>query len=131
MVSLRCAFSVLSLGSPKLQPRTAIESAQNDQATMVQTMLDSKEAILDKLKALFYEIDVEEDAGKKHAGSLTVTMFEEKMRNPDVHNFFESLGLDVWDACPHCIINVWAWFQRPQLTGLSNVLPFRQSRVSP
>ncbi|CAE7268764.1 para, partial [Symbiodinium sp. KB8] len=78
--------------------QTAIESAQNDQATMVQTMLDSKEAILDKLKALFYEIDVEEDAGKKHAGSLTVTMFEEKMRNPDVHNFFESLGLDVWDA---------------------------------
>ena len=82
--------------------QTAIESAQNDQTTMVQTMLDNKHAILEKLKSLFYEIDAD-DVANGHVGSLTMGVFEEKMKNPEVHDFFESLGLDVWDASLGCM----------------------------
>ena len=93
------ASSFCTSAISKVFCQTAIESAQNDQTTMVQTMLDSKEAILSKLKSLFYEIDADEVNAEGRAGELTVGVFEAKMKDPEVHNFFESLGLDIWDVC--------------------------------
>ncbi|CAE7807866.1 para [Symbiodinium sp. CCMP2592] len=74
--------------------QTAIESAQNDQTTMVHTMISNKNAILAKLQSLFYEIG----SDGCDRGQLTLGAFETKMKNPEVHDFLESLGLNVWDA---------------------------------
>ena len=74
--------------------QNAIESAQNDQTTMVHTMISNKKAILAKLKSLFYELG--SDGAQQ--GELTIATFEQKMEDPEVHDFLESLGLNVWDA---------------------------------
>ena len=71
---------------------TALESAQNDHATVVQSMLDNKEAHLDKLRAVFSSL------GASDTGAITFTMFEEKINTPEVKGYLETLGLDVWDA---------------------------------
>ncbi|CAE7204696.1 Scn8a [Symbiodinium sp. KB8] len=69
----------------------AIESAQKDHTTVVQNMLDNKEQHLQKLRALFEKI------GDKGAGGITYRVFEEKINSPAVRDYFETLGLDVWD----------------------------------
>ncbi|CAE7513691.1 Cacna1i [Symbiodinium pilosum] len=71
--------------------QTAIESAQNDQASMVQNILEEKEAHRDKLLDLFVEIGAEQE-------TITFDMFQEKINDPDVREYFTSIGLDVWDA---------------------------------
>ncbi|CAE7763345.1 ANK1 [Symbiodinium pilosum] len=71
---------------------SAIESAQNDHATVVQNMLDNKESHLKKLRALFSKFDIQENGG------ITYGMFEEKLDSPAVREYFETLGLDVWDS---------------------------------
>ena len=70
---------------------SAIESAQKDHATVVQNMLDNKESHLQKLRALFSKMGAEE------AGGITFGMFEEKINSQAVREYFETLGLDVWD----------------------------------
>ena len=71
---------------------TALESAQNDHATLVQSMLDNKEAHLEKLRAVFSTL------GANETGAITFTMFEEQIDSPEVKGYLETLGLDVWDA---------------------------------
>ena len=58
--------------------QSAIESAQNDHAMVVQSMIDNKTAHLTKIKALFSEIGAEE------SGVLTLGVFEEKLGLPAV-----------------------------------------------
>ncbi|CAE7259046.1 NaCP60E [Symbiodinium natans] len=81
----------------------AIESAQKDHATVVQNMLDNKEQHLQKLKSLFEKI------GDRAAGGITFGMFEEKITSPAVRDYFETLGLDVWDP--------WAFFKLLDVDG--------------
>ena len=71
--------------------QSAIESAQKDHATVVQNMLDNKESHLQKLRTLFSKMGAEE------AGGITFGMFEEKINSQAVREYFETLGLDVWD----------------------------------
>jgi len=72
--------------------QSAIESANNDHAMVVQSMLDNKASHLAKIKTLFDELGTEND------GVLTIGMFEDKINDPAVREYFEALGLDVWDA---------------------------------
>ncbi|CAE7883630.1 Cacna1e [Symbiodinium microadriaticum] len=71
---------------------TALESAQNDHATVVQSLLDNKETHLSKLRAVFSSL------GATETGAITYTMFEEKINTPEIKGYLETLGLDVWDA---------------------------------
>ncbi|CAE7259023.1 Scn9a [Symbiodinium natans] len=77
--------------------QSAIESAQNDHATVIQNMLDNKEQHLQKLRSLFHKIGDSQGAG------ITYRMFEEKLSSATVREYFETLGLDVWDP--------WAFFK--------------------
>ena len=71
---------------------TALESAQNDHATVVQSLPDNKETHLSKLRAVFSSL------GATETGAITYTMFEEKINTPEIKGYLETLGLDVWDA---------------------------------
>ena len=71
---------------------TALESAQNDHATVVQSLLDNKETHLNKLRAVFSSL------GATETGAITYAMFEDKINTPEVKGYLETLGLDVWDA---------------------------------
>ncbi|CAE7443123.1 Cacna1h [Symbiodinium natans] len=68
----------------------AIESAQKDDQTLVQAMLDNKEAHMKRIEGLFGEI------GNSGAG-ITYANFSEKVQEPAVRAYFESLGLDIRD----------------------------------
>ncbi|CAJ1383392.1 unnamed protein product [Effrenium voratum] len=72
--------------------QSAIDSAQNDHANVVQSMLANKEAHVEKIRALFSQL------GADKTGIITYAMFEEGLRSPPVIEYFETLGLDVWDA---------------------------------
>mmetsp|Transcript_23498 Transcript_23498/g.55446 ORF Transcript_23498/g.55446 Transcript_23498/m.55446 type:complete len:598 (+) Transcript_23498:44-1837(+) len=72
--------------------QSAIESAQSDHFNMLQSMLENKEVHLRKIKALFSEL------GAEDTGLITFAMFEEKIDNPEVRVYFESLGLEMDDA---------------------------------
>lgn len=72
--------------------QSAIDSAQNDHATVVHTILANKQAHLEKVRELFNKL------GAENTGGITYLMFEEKITSPEVKEYFESLGLDVWDA---------------------------------
>jgi len=72
--------------------QSALESAQNDHANVVQSMLANKEAHIEKIRDLFSQLGAEED------GVITYSMFEEGISSPAVVTYFETLGLDVWDA---------------------------------
>eukprot|EP00439_Symbiodinium_sp_Y106_P025873 s469_g3.t1 len=89
--------------NPSVFCQSAIESAQNDHAMVVQSMIDNKTAHLTKIKALFSEIGAEE------SGVLTIGVFEEKIKTPAVRQYFEALGLDVWDA--------WSFFKLLDVDG--------------
>ena len=72
--------------------QSAIESAQNDHLTVAQSLIDDKESHITRMKALFTELGAEE------VGVITYQMFEEKIRNPTVREYFETLGINVYDA---------------------------------
>jgi len=73
--------------------QTAIESAQNDHLALVHSIMENKEAHLEKIRGLFMELGAEqEDSG------ITFAMLEEKIDAPGVRAYFESLGLSVIDA---------------------------------
>ncbi|CAE7401709.1 CACNA1I [Symbiodinium pilosum] len=72
--------------------QTAIDSAQNDHATVIHSILANKQAHLEKVRDLFNKL------GAENTGGITYLMFEEKITSPEVKEYFESLGLDVWDA---------------------------------
>lgn len=72
--------------------QSAIDSAQSDHTMMVQSILDDKEAHLEKIKALFSQMAYNEEGG------ITFAMFEEKINSAAVKEYFATLGLDVWDA---------------------------------
>ncbi|CAL1159234.1 unnamed protein product [Cladocopium goreaui] len=72
--------------------QSAIESAQNDHATAVQSMIANKEAHLTKVRALFNQLGTDERS------VITYRQFEEKINSDEVREYFETLGLDVWDA---------------------------------
>mgnify|MGYP002803551089 FL=1 len=72
--------------------QSAIDSAQNDHVTMMHAILANKESHLQKVKDLFNRL------GAEKSGSITYLMFEEKINSPEVREYFQSLGLDVWDA---------------------------------
>ncbi|OLQ00044.1 Voltage-dependent T-type calcium channel subunit alpha-1I [Symbiodinium microadriaticum] len=87
--------------------QSAIDSAQNDHATLVQSMLANKEAHLHEIRALFSKL------GASDSGVITYAMFEEKIDSPAVREYFETLGLDVWDA--------WSFFKLLDLDGGGSV----------
>jgi len=72
--------------------QSAMESAQNDHAAMVHSVLKNQKAHITKIKQLFSKI------GDEHTGTITFARFEEKITSPAVRAYFEVLGLDVWDA---------------------------------
>lgn len=59
---------------------------------MVQSILDDKEAHLEKIRALFSKMSSQEHGG------ITYAMFHDKINTPAVQEYFATLGLDVWDA---------------------------------
>lgn len=76
---------------------SAIESAQNDHAAVVQNILENKESHMRKLRQLFSKFNAETGSDELDA-IITFPMFEEKINTPAVREYFESLNLDVWDA---------------------------------
>ena len=72
--------------------QSAIDSAQNDHATVVQSILANKEMHVQKIRKLFSRFDQQE------TGVITFAMLEEKLDSSEVREYFETLGLDVWDA---------------------------------
>eukprot|EP00438_Fugacium_kawagutii_P029095 Skav229058 [mRNA] locus=scaffold2611:57820:64438:+ [translate_table: standard] len=72
--------------------QSAIESAQQDHATAVQSMIANKEAHLIKVRALFNQLGNDENA------MITYRQFEDKINSEEVREYFETLGLNVWDA---------------------------------
>ncbi|CAJ1403452.1 unnamed protein product [Effrenium voratum] len=71
---------------------SAIESAQNDHAVAVQTVMAHKEVHLRKIRALF------EKLGGGDMGVITYANFEEGINSQAVREYFETIGLDVLDA---------------------------------
>lgn len=70
--------------------QSAIESAQNDHLTVAQSLIDNREAHIERLRTLFEELGT--DCG------ITFHAFEEKMADPAVREYFETLGINVYDA---------------------------------
>eukprot|EP00434_Breviolum_minutum_P015959 symbB.v1.2.014067.t1/scaffold1007.1/size144738/12 len=87
--------------------QSAIESASKDHTTVVQNMLDNKAAHLQKLRELFSKI------GDESTGAITFGVFEEKISDQPVRDYFETLGLDVWDP--------WAFFKLLDTDGGGSV----------
>ena len=84
---------------------------------MVQSILANKKAHVEKIQALFSQFD------DRETGVITFAMLEEKIDSPDVREYFETLGLDVWDAWSFFkpLVELW-WcallvpLSRPQVT---------------
>mmetsp|Transcript_45394 Transcript_45394/g.106210 ORF Transcript_45394/g.106210 Transcript_45394/m.106210 type:complete len:572 (-) Transcript_45394:31-1746(-) len=72
--------------------QSAIQSAQNDDAHVMQTLMDDKEKHLKSLRNLFVQV------GLSGVDAITFDAFEEKLDTPPVRQYFESVGLDVRDA---------------------------------
>ncbi|CAE7426706.1 CACNA1G [Symbiodinium natans] len=72
--------------------QSAMESAQNDHAAMVHSVLKNKQAHISRIRQLFSKI------GDEKTQTITFARFEEKINSPAVRAYFEVLGLDVWDA---------------------------------
>ncbi|CAJ1351995.1 unnamed protein product [Effrenium voratum] len=85
--------------------QSAIESAQNDHAMVVQALMDNKAAHIAKLRSLFNHLNGQDN----DAGIITLGMFEEKINSPAVREYFEALGLDIWDA--------WSFFKLLDAAG--------------
>lgn len=72
--------------------QSAIDSAQNDQTVVLQSILATKQANIEKIRHLFEKIDVEE------TGVITYKMIESCVTSDEVQTMCESIGIDVWDA---------------------------------
>mmetsp|Transcript_61368 Transcript_61368/g.110120 ORF Transcript_61368/g.110120 Transcript_61368/m.110120 type:complete len:233 (+) Transcript_61368:2-700(+) len=72
--------------------QSAIDSAQQDHASVIQSILENKEHHLEKIRFLFSQF------GGQDCTTITFAMFEEKIKSQEVREYFESLGLDIWDA---------------------------------
>ncbi|CAK9113547.1 Voltage-dependent T-type calcium channel subunit alpha-1I (CaVT.3) (Voltage-gated calcium channel subunit alpha Cav3.3) [Durusdinium trenchii] len=72
--------------------QAAVETAQNDHAAMVQSVLKNKKAHCEKLQHLFSTL------GDQCTGTITFKMLQDRMNCPKVRAYFEVLGLDIWDA---------------------------------
>ena len=70
--------------------RSAIESAQNDHLILSQRMMENKEAHVEKLRSLFQNLG--------GSNVLTYGMLEEKLKSPEVRDYFETIGISLWDA---------------------------------
>jgi len=68
----------------------AIESAQRDESQQIQALVDNKEAHLKRIEELFCEI------GQADLG-ITFHGFQERVQEPAVRAYFETLGLDIRD----------------------------------
>lgn len=87
--------------------QSAIESAQNDHLTVAQSLIDNREAHIQRLRTLFAELGT--DSG------ITFHAFEEKMADPAVREYFETLGINVYDA--------WSFFKLLDTDGGGCVEP--------
>jgi len=76
--------------------QSAIDGAQNDHASKVHAVLANKQVHLAKIHELFAKFGAEN-------GVITFNMFQQKINAPEVREYFQTLGLDVWDA--------WSFFQ--------------------
>eukprot|EP00913_Durusdinium_trenchii_P020968 g19703.t1 len=72
--------------------QAAVETAQNDHAAMVQSVLKNKKAHCEKLQHLFSTL------GDQCTGTITFKMLQDRMNCPKVRAYFEVLGLDIWDV---------------------------------
>lgn len=70
----------------------AIQSAQDDQTTMVQMMHDHRTVLQNRLHDLFFA-----DSGNK-SGTISLDEFEAKMDDDKVRSYFASMCLDVTDV---------------------------------
>ena len=86
--------------------QAAMDGAKNDTLMMVQSILDDKEAHLQKIRNLFSQF-----AGQD--GGITFAMFEEKINTAAVREYFTTLGLDVHDA--------WSFFKLLDVDGGGSV----------
>ncbi|CAE7941176.1 unnamed protein product [Symbiodinium sp. KB8] len=86
--------------------QSAMESAQNDHAAMVHSVLKNKQAHIHRIRQLFSKI------GDEKTQTITFARFEEKINSPAVRAYFEVLGLDVWDAA--WMIHDQTWLIRNQ-----------------
>ncbi|CAJ1365507.1 unnamed protein product [Effrenium voratum] len=86
--------------------QSAIEGAQNDQASKIQAVLADKKVHLQKIKELFRQFGAED-------GVITYGMLQEKIDCQEVHDYFSSLGLDISDA--------WSFFKLLDLDGGGSV----------
>ncbi|OLP87955.1 Voltage-dependent L-type calcium channel subunit alpha-1F [Symbiodinium microadriaticum] len=87
--------------------QSAIESAQNDHSMVVQALMDNKAAHIQKLRDLFYHLN--HSNNEEANGVITLGLFEEKINTPAVKEYFEALGLDIWDA--------WSFFKLLDAAG--------------
>lgn len=71
--------------------QSAIDGAQNDHASKVHAVLANKEAHLEKIHDVFSKFGADD-------GVITFSMFQKKINSPEVREYFQTLGLDVWDA---------------------------------
>ncbi|CAK9032718.1 unnamed protein product [Durusdinium trenchii] len=71
--------------------QSAIEGAQNDHASKVHAILANKEAHLEKINTLFSKFGAE-------GGVITFEQFQRQLKAAEVREYFQTLGLDVWDA---------------------------------
>ncbi|CAE7517566.1 Cacna1i [Symbiodinium natans] len=71
--------------------QSAIDGAQNDHASKVHAILANKEAHLGKINTLFAKFGADD-------GVITFKMFQDKINSVEVREYFQTLGLDVWDA---------------------------------
>ncbi|CAL1149196.1 unnamed protein product [Cladocopium goreaui] len=72
--------------------QSAIESAQQDRAAVVQSMLENKEAHLSKMRAVFSEIRENSPSNAEGDEAITFAMLEEKINSPTVQQLLETLG---------------------------------------
>jgi len=87
--------------------QSAIESAQNDHLTVAQSLIDNRAAHVQRLRTLFSEIGTD--------SCITFHVFEEKMRDPAVKEYFDTLGINVYD--------VWSFFKLLDVDGGGFVEP--------
>lgn len=71
--------------------QSAIDGAQNDHASKVHAILANKEQHLTKISTLFQKFGAE-------GGVITFEQFQKNLKAAEVREYFQTLGLDVWDA---------------------------------
>eukprot|EP00928_Gymnodinium_smaydae_P039098 TRINITY_DN26794_c0_g3_i1.p1 TRINITY_DN26794_c0_g3~~TRINITY_DN26794_c0_g3_i1.p1 ORF type:complete len:524 (-),score=55.03 TRINITY_DN26794_c0_g3_i1:210-1781(-) len=72
--------------------QSAIESAQRDNEMLIDTLTQDKHFFMAGLQSLFDKLD------EDHDGCVNIIEFEKHLRDKDVQNLFQALGLDTSDA---------------------------------